>query len=154
MTIQHILAATDCQLPSLRAVRYAFELAKKLGAVVHLLRVYEPVVVPTASGSGYIPHDTLHREALAALERVSAPYWGSEVLGRRIAIMSGDPARTILQSADELAVDLVVVGSHGRRGIKRLLAGSVAESVMREARCPVLVARNEDAEQIVDEAQL
>ena len=152
MTIRSILAATDCQFPSLRAVTVAFELAQKLGAVVHLLRAYEPVVVLTSSGSGTIPHDRLHRDALASLERVSAPYRRTNTVGRHIAVM-GDPARTILQTAEELGVDLVVVGSHGRRGIKRLLAGSVAESVMREARCPVLVARSDEVAQLIEDAR-
>lgn len=153
MPIRSILVATDCQLPSLRAVSFAFDLAAKIGAVVHLLRVYEPLVVPTSSGSGYIPHDSLHREALASLERLSTPHRGSETLGRHIAIM-GDPTRTILQTAEELKVDLLVLGTHGRRGIKRLLAGSVSESVMREAHCPVVVARSGEPELLVEGSRL
>lgn len=150
MTIKSILVPVDFQNPSLHAVHYAFDLATKQGAVVHLLHVYEPAVVPTPSGSGYIPHDQLHTEALAALEQVVAPYHRSPTLGRRIAIM-GDPKTVILQMADELGIDLLVLGSHGRRGLKRLLLGSVAEPVMREARCPVLVARESELDRIIEQ---
>jgi len=56
-------------------------------------------------------------------------------------IETGPPARTIIEVADDLGVDYVVMGSHGRSGASRILFGSVAESVTRRAPCPVLVVR-------------
>jgi nucleotide-binding universal stress UspA family protein len=56
-------------------------------------------------------------------------------------VYPGDPATEILRLADDVQADLIVVGTHGRVGVKRLLLGSVAESVMRDALCPVLVMR-------------
>lgn len=53
----------------------------------------------------------------------------------------GSPARAILETADVVDAELIIVGTHGRRGLKRLVLGSVAEEVMREASCPVLVMR-------------
>jgi len=53
----------------------------------------------------------------------------------------GVPAEVILDTAKEAGFDLVVVGTHGRRGVKRFLLGSVAERVIRHAHCPVLVVR-------------
>jgi nucleotide-binding universal stress UspA family protein len=53
----------------------------------------------------------------------------------------GSPQKEILQFAGEEAVDLIVMGSHGRTGISRLLMGSVAEAVMRKAPCPVLIVK-------------
>jgi nucleotide-binding universal stress UspA family protein len=55
--------------------------------------------------------------------------------------LTGEPAREIVRMADAVEADLIIVGTHGRRGLKRLLVGSVAEHVMRRARCPVLVMR-------------
>ena len=56
-------------------------------------------------------------------------------------VYPGDPATEILRLAEDVRADLILVGTHGRVGVKRLLMGSVAEEVMREARCPVLVMR-------------
>jgi universal stress protein A len=61
-------------------------------------------------------------------------------------VYPGDPATEILRLADDVEADLIVVGTHGRVGVKRLLMGSVAEEVMREARCPVLVMRRRNYE--------
>lgn len=150
MTIKSILVPTDFQTPSIHAVQYAFDLAANVGAVVHLLHVYPPAVVPTGSGSGYIPYDSLHRDAKAGLEELAAPYQGSPVLGERIAVM-GNPKLEILQTADERGVDLIVLGSHGRRRLQRVFLGSVAEAVMRESRCPVLIARESELDQIIEQ---
>ena len=57
-------------------------------------------------------------------------------------VRDGDPAATILAAAAELGCDMIVMGTHGRSGLERLLTGSVAETVMRQARCPVLVLRS------------
>ena len=62
-------------------------------------------------------------------------------------VYPGDPATEILRLAEDVEADLILVGTHGRVGVKRLLMGSVAEAVMREARCPVLVMRRRHYEQ-------
>lgn len=56
-------------------------------------------------------------------------------------VLTGDPVREIIRIADDVEADLVIVGTHGRRGLKRLILGSVAEQVARRASCPVLVMR-------------
>ncbi|MFO7717364.1 MAG: universal stress protein, partial [Desulfohalobium sp.] len=58
-----------------------------------------------------------------------------------VTVTFGDPGEEIAKHADELGVDLIVMPSHGRRGVKHLLLGSVAERVLRYAHCPVLVLR-------------
>ncbi len=65
----------------------------------------------------------------------------------------GSPAQQIAQLASDLDADLVIVGTHGERGVKHLLLGSVAESVMRLAKCPVLVVRAKDHYQNVPEIE-
>lgn len=67
-----------------------------------------------------------------------------------VHVRLGSPAAEILQLAEEVGAHLVLVGSHGRTGLKRMLMGSVSEKVVREARCPVLVVR----ERIYDDVQL
>lgn len=66
---------------------------------------------------------------------------GVDTLAVSAHVYPGDPATEILRLAEDVEADLIVVGTHGRVGVKRLLMGSVAEQVMREARCPVLVMR-------------
>ena len=72
----------------------------------------------------------------AALRSAGAPQ-----LRVNAHLYPGDPATGILHLADDVFADLIIVGTHGRVGVKRLLLGSVAEKVMRDALCPVLVMR-------------
>lgn len=67
-------------------------------------------------------------------------------------VYPGEPGTEILRLAEDMEADLIVVGTHGRVGVKRLLMGSVAEAVMREARCPVLVMRRRHYEQHPEQA--
>ncbi|MDB4988678.1 MAG: hypothetical protein JWN04_3856, partial [Myxococcaceae bacterium] len=137
---QTILVAIDFEAASLTAVPFAFELAEALSARVHLLHVYAPVVLPGPDGSGNIPFEPLYHRAIARVREVAKPYVNSERLGRCFATM-GNPSLTILDTATELAADVIVVGTHGRTGLQHLLLGSVAEKVIREARCPVVVTK-------------
>lgn len=79
----------------------------------------------------------------AELERYLSEHGGAEV---RIEphVLAGPAAKEIARVASQVRADLVVVGSHGRRGVKRMVLGSVAEEVLRVARCPVLVMRRKD----------
>jgi nucleotide-binding universal stress UspA family protein len=78
------------------------------------------------------------RHAEAALRERLA---GSDCEGANVTIPIGDPGREIAQTAEDAEADLIVLPSHGRTGISRLLIGSVAERVVRLAHCPVLVLR-------------
>ena len=60
-------------------------------------------------------------------------------------LRTGDARDSIIQAAEELHADLIVMGTHGRRGVSRALLGSIAETVVRSAPCPVLTVRNEPA---------
>ncbi|MDB4984868.1 MAG: hypothetical protein JWN04_46, partial [Myxococcaceae bacterium] len=137
---QTILVATDFEAASLAAVPYAFELAQAISARVHLLHVYAPVVLPGADGWGDVPFESLNHRAIVRVRELAKPYLRSEHLGKCIATM-GEPSPVIRETSIELAADLIVVGTHGRTGVKRFFLGSVAEKVIREATCPVVVAR-------------
>jgi len=60
-------------------------------------------------------------------------------------LLAGDPAAAIVEAADQENVDLIVLGTHGRTGLTRLLMGSVAENVVRKAKCPVLTVKHPSA---------
>jgi nucleotide-binding universal stress UspA family protein len=81
-------------------------------------------------------------QANIELKRTAAVLAGAHVDER---IEAGDVARTICSVASELGVDAIIVGSHGRGGLGRLLLGSVSEHVVRHAPCPVLVVREHDS---------
>lgn len=140
MAIETILVPVDFEPNSLFAVDYAFALAEKLGAKVHLLHAYPPVVVPDGYGKGAIPYEALHQRARERLRDVMRQYADSPAVGKCIADL-GDPLSVILDMATALSVDLVVLGTHARTGLQRVMLGSVAEAVMREVAVPVIVAK-------------
>jgi nucleotide-binding universal stress UspA family protein len=138
--LRNILVPTDFEPCSDEAVHTAFELADRLGAVVHLLHAYRPVVTALASGMGTVEYAALHRQARERVGLAAQPYHGSEALGQCLAVM-GDPYLTIVETAERLRAELIVVGSHGRPGLKRGSVGSVAQKVLSAAPCEVLLAK-------------
>lgn len=142
----HALVATDGSDQSLRAARRAAELLRSADQVT-LLTVVTEVPGDDAGGfegSVYTPEemermwDAELAEAREELERTAAALTTARV-AKRIEV--GDVARTICRVAEELGVDVIVVGSHGRTGLGRLFLGSESEHVVRHAPCPVLVVR-------------
>ena len=138
-----ILVTLDGSELAERALQPAFALAEKFGAEIVLLRV--PLTqryVSMPSGSGVLlPEQVVERdreETEAYLRAVKTQWLGTAPKIRTEAI-SGDPAAVILDVAETEAADLIVMSTHGRSGLSRLLYGSVAESVLRGARSPVLL---------------
>lgn len=140
MTFRTILLATDMEPQNATAIDYAFALGTKLGAVVHTLYAYPAVVVPNGTGSGIIPHEALHERARAKLDHALAAHRSSPCLGKQLVDM-GEPVTAIIEMAGAVSADLIIVGTHARQGMKRLIAGSVSEGVLREASVPVLVVK-------------
>jgi universal stress protein A len=142
----HALLATDGSDQSVRAARRAAELLRSADHLT-LLTVVTEIPGDDAGGfegSVYTPEemervwDAELAEAREELERTAAALTTARV-EKRIEV--GDVARTICRIAEELGVDVIVVGSHGRTGLQRLFLGSVSEHVVRHAPCPVLVIR-------------
>lgn len=140
---RHILIPTDGSGPSEAAVKAGLELAKSLGAEATLLYVMEPVVPRILIGPESIPYyPALARDLEAAgqkaLERAEefARYLG---VPARSELKEGNPAQVIAEEAARH--DLVVMGTHGRTGLDRLLLGSVAQRVLQKSPKPVLVVR-------------
>lgn len=119
--VQHILVATDFSDSADAALDVAIQYAWSFRARLHLVHVF---------AAGELDVTQLLADAAARAE----PEVSVSVAGT-----AGDPAQEILRYASRQPVDLIVVGTHGRTGVSRLLLGSVAERVVRGAGCPVLV---------------
>jgi nucleotide-binding universal stress UspA family protein len=142
MMIKNILCAIDRSPSSLQAFGYAIALAKWQSARLNLLEVIEqapsPGVnrAPTRDG---VPAET--RKALERdLRRVLTARRASDVKVK-ISMRKGNVVQEILAQGRASRSDLIVVGTHGRGGVQRLVLGSVAEKVLRLATCPVLTVR-------------
>ncbi|HEX5062197.1 MAG TPA: universal stress protein [Kofleriaceae bacterium] len=143
MLPKNILVPTDLSEGAEEALDYACELARQFGATVHLLHV---IGIPTlgvpelgvALTSTVI--DSMVRENQEALERLVDRKRTMATFGAPL-LRTGDARDLINQTAKELTADLIVMGTHGRRGVSRALLGSVTETVVRTAPCPVLTVR-------------
>lgn len=138
-----ILVPTDLGEGAEEALDYACELASKLGATIHVLNVIgiPAMGVPelgVAITSSVI--DSVITENQAALDKLVAARCKHATFGQAL-LRTGDARDIINQTAKEIGADLIVMSTHGRRGLSRMLIGSVAESVVRTAPCPVLAVR-------------
>ena len=143
LTPSRILVPIDFSPFSEQALDYAVALAARLDATVHVLNVIPVPVfgVPelgVAMTSTVI--DQLVRDNQAGVDRLVAARRDKAKLADGL-LRTGDPRDVIVQTAEELGADLIVMGTHGRRGLSRALLGSVAEGVVRTSPVPVLTLR-------------
>jgi nucleotide-binding universal stress UspA family protein len=142
---RRILVAVDASPIAAHATDLAIELARSLGSEVAFIHAINPSVGIGADG-GVTPGDLIALEERDGKALLAA-------LGARASLQPppleflkvGKPGAEITRTAAEWGADLLVLGSHGRGGIVRAVLGSVAESVVRHAPCPVLVVRGEHA---------
>ena len=143
MMIKKILCAIDRSPSSLQAFGYATALARWQGARLDLLEVIEEA--PPPGGSRAPKDDDVANGTRTALEhdlkRVLTSRRASD-LKVKIFMRKGRVVQEILAQAKTSRPDLIVIGSHGRGGVQRLVLGSVAEKVLRLATCPVLTVRS------------
>jgi nucleotide-binding universal stress UspA family protein len=142
--IRTILHPTDFSARSENAFRLACSLARDHGAGLVVLHV---VPAPTAVlvGEGIVvPWVEDDFQALEAKLRQVRPQDPDIAITHRLA--RGEPVHEILRAAGETNCDLIVLGTHGRRGLARFLMGSVAEQVVRKASCPVVTVKTPVAE--------
>ncbi len=139
MSIRKILIAVNEQPLSVRAGELGAELARSLGGEVALIHVN----AQSYPGDTGIPPQQLIAQAQEESKRLLAGFRERLSLPASTLefIQTGAPAETITRAAADWRADLIVIGSHGRSGVRRALLGSVAEAVMRTAPCPVLVVR-------------
>ncbi len=143
MNVDRILVPVDFSEGSSAALDFALQFAKKFGAQVDLLHVWEPpgyVPLDTALASiGTGPPKTIAEIARSSAARdmaALAQAADGDVGTQRVE--SGDASDTIVKVAGDDGYHCIVMGTHGRRGLSRLALGSVAARVVRNARCPVV----------------
>lgn len=139
LRLRAILHPTDFSPSSDFAKGLAWSLARDHGAQLVVLHVAAPpavsygeIVAPLAGG-GY------NDNAWKALRRL---HWPDDGVSVELRVEAGDPAKEILRLAREMPCDLIVIGTHGRTGLSRMLMGSVAEQVVRKAACPVVMVKS------------
>ena len=137
-----VLACTDFSSCSELAIRRAAEIVKDQNARVFLLHVYDPRKLRRIQGRG---DEESMRELRALRNRYFAELEDADVPYNAVA--DTDPIQRICKVADEIDADLIVLGSHGRKGVLRQLLGSVAENTVRHAPCSVLVVRDRGSAQ-------
>jgi nucleotide-binding universal stress UspA family protein len=146
MQIKRILVPVDFSAHSLQALDYAVDLSKPFKAQLMVLHVVEPIYyeVPDFAGAAGAAmagvFDDLHRTAHEQLVRLTQLYAKRRVTLRAL-LQTGTAHESIADTAKQLKADLIVMATHGRTGLTRLLIGSVAERVVRTATCPVLTLR-------------
>ena len=140
---KNILAPTDFSDGAEPAVAYAFELAKAVGAKVHVLHAYSIPALPEDGGMTHERIAGLKALGEKKLRELVDKYQATGAVGQ-LSLKMGDPRDLIPPAITELGVDLVVMGTHGRRGISRVVLGSVAGHMVRTAICPVLVVPMSD----------
>lgn len=124
------------------ALAYALNLAEMIGARITILHAYE---VPTYGDPAMVAMafefaNEVERHAVENMEKIAceARRPNLEIESR---VRRGSPWMEIIEAAEKLPADLIVMGTHGRKGLPRLLLGSVAEKVLRSAPCPILTVR-------------
>jgi universal stress protein A len=144
--LKKILVPVDFSEPSRKALHYAISLAKPFKAEILLVHVVESVLPPP---DAVIVESAALAAALneEAAKRLSE--WRKKAASQakvQEVLLTGTPYREIVDTAGQSKTDLIVLGTHGRTGLTRLLIGSTAERVMHQAPCPVLVVRERESE--------
>jgi len=140
--IKNILFPFDLRESSLKLLPHVVSISEKYNSVIHLLHVIEDI---SKWGGLYIPHIPLElyqREAEQATEKFIEKICAQKLNGitkLKKMILSGNPASEILKTIESESIDLVIMGSHGFKGLERKIFGSVAERVVKESDAPVLV---------------
>jgi len=145
----NILLSTDGSDVARRGVEHGMALAKALNAKVTVIAVTEPLPVGVGSGHGWIPpqemfdsFDAANKERVGeVLNEVGAIAEKIGISAELLHVPDAHPATAIIETAKSRGCDLIVMASHGRRGIKKLLLGSQTSEVLLDGSLPVLVVQ-------------
>lgn len=143
--LRKVLTATDFSEPANRALDYAKAIAENFRAELHIVHVTPDVTLddPMLTASSLAEIQESAESAVAKIdERITAEE--RDRLAVRTAVVQGEPHDAILAYAAEHRIELIVLGTHGRGAVERLILGSVAEKIVRHAKCPVLTVKAEE----------
>jgi len=142
MNIKRILIPTDFSHYNDAALKLASTLAAEAKATLYVIHVHDVKGLSAAMGEfAYMDAQTWHEQLRDAEEQLTKVVPSVAGVEYEHQCLTGNPFVEILTFAESHDVDLIVMASHGRTGLSRLLMGSIAEGVMRKAPCPVLVVR-------------
>jgi len=142
---QRILVATDFSPASTPAFEQSVKMAKRDGALLLIAHAYqEPGLVELSHAPArvYEEWDQKLREGVERKLRPLVEYARKEGVEARAMVLTGFADEAIIEAAKQQRVDLIVMGTHGRRGAARLFLGSVASRVISTAPCPVMTVRS------------
>jgi universal stress protein A len=143
MNIHKILFPTDFSHCGDEAMHFATSLARDSGASLLIVHVEEP---PVAYGGGEMYYG-IPEPATEDLKRMLEEIKPTDpAVPYEHRLITGDPSTAVARLAEAEGVDLIIMGTHGRTGLSRLLMGSVAEAVVRRAPCPVLTYKQPHSE--------
>lgn len=154
--IKNVLVATDFSEPSTVALEYGRELARTYEATLHVLHITEDLRwrfatdVTPAFPVGI--QEDLEAAARARVDALLTDEDRTQLHARGVVLTAVSSAEAILAYAQTEAIDVIVIGTHGRSGFAHMLMGSVAERVVRLAPCPVLAVRHPEHEFIAPDA--
>ena len=157
IAVKNVLVATDFGIASETALVYGRELARTFNARLHVLHAVDDLLGRAMSAEGYAAdvsgiQQAIEKSARERLDAIVADDDRRELQAHTVLMTSVNPAAAIVTYAKEAAIDLIVVGTHGRGGMAHFFMGSVAERVVRTAPCPVLTVRHPEHEFIQPDA--
>jgi len=142
-----VLVAVDFSETSKNALAYGRNLARAFGARLHVLHVADVISTSAAQFYPEGPGDPEAKAIELGTRQLRTHLIAEGIVDSHADVrVAPDPAHEIVDYAKEIHADLIVIGTHGRTGVSRLIMGSVAEHVVRTARCPVLVVRPSEHE--------
>lgn len=145
--VNRILVPTDFSDIANEALNYAVELAQIQRAAVDIVHVFEEPTFPSFYGAGalmlYGQVPDIRKQAGEALEKLVQPHRKNSTISIETHLLDGRPADEICAFAKESDADLIVIPTYGLTGIRHLILGSVAERVVRQAYCTVVIYKNE-----------
>jgi nucleotide-binding universal stress UspA family protein len=148
IVLNDVVVAVDFGDATEAALTYGRNFARQFGARLHVLHVLENRFLRPMSNDPLAVESATSRQLLDRLTAGDR----KDLDAAAVVRTSDEPAEEIVRYAREQNIYLIVLGTHGRRGVAHLLAGSVAERVVRTAGCPVLIVKHPEHEFVVPES--
>ena len=156
IVIKQVLVATDFSEPAATALEYGRQLARSYGATLHVVHAVDDIrwrySLDMAPALLTGVQDDLVETSRQTLDRLLDEEDRTQLHAKAATLTSASTADTIVEYARSNGIDIIVIGTHGRRGMSHMLMGSVAERVVRLAPCPVLTVRSHEREFVAPDA--